>query len=133
MPVIFVLDDDASTRDDLAETLRRLFPRARVVPAGTDPGPELLEREGESVILLAGLPVAERICRHGASPAMRVVALTPEMGPDTLMRAEALGVFALLRAPTTAERLQMALGPMLDGSASRSGASAEGSCSTDRE
>ena len=112
MPIIVVLEDDPPARDALAETLRRLFPRARVVAVPTDAGPEAIEREGASVVL-AALPAAERLCRRGVSPAVRVVALTRAMGPDTLMRAEALGVFAALRAPASAERLQTVLGPML--------------------
>lgn len=112
MPAILVLDDETATRDGLVEMLRRLFPLARVVAAEVDAGLEAIEREGASVVL-AGLSVAERICRRGRSRAVRVVALTHEMGPDTLMKAEAFGVFASLRAPVNAGRLQTVLGPML--------------------
>ena len=45
----------------------------------------------------------------------RTVALTHAMGPDILMRAEALGVRASLRAPASAAHLRSVLGPMLDG------------------
>jgi len=44
---------------------------------------------------------------------VHVVALTREMSPDTLMRAEALGVAGALRAPAGAEQLAAVLGPML--------------------
>ena len=43
----------------------------------------------------------------------RVIALTREMGPDTLLRAEALGVAASMRAPATTRGLQAVLEPML--------------------
>jgi len=46
-------------------------------------------------------------------PVLRVVALTPEMGPATLMRAEAAGVRAMLRAPATAEGLRAVLEPIV--------------------
>ncbi|HYS18874.1 MAG TPA: hypothetical protein VET45_18275 [Candidatus Binatia bacterium] len=124
MPVILVLEDDGATRDALAETLRRLFPGTRVLATRADAEPEVVEREGASVVL-AGLSTAERLCRRGACPGARVVALTREMGPDTLMRAEALGVSAALRAPTSAARLEAVLGPML-------GAAAEAGTSVDR-
>ena len=42
-----------------------------------------------------------------------VIALTREMGPDTLLRAEALGVAASMRAPATPQRLQVVLEPLL--------------------
>jgi len=85
---------------------------------------EVVEREGASVVL-AGLSTAERLCRRGACPGARVVTLTREMGPDTLMRAEALGVSAALRAPTSAARLEAVLGPML-GAAAEAGTSVDG-------
>ena len=46
---------------------------------------------------------------------MPVVALTREMSPDTLMRAEALGAAGALRTPSGADQLAAVLGPMLDG------------------
>lgn len=118
MPVILVLDDEGAARDALAETLKHLFPRARVVTARGDTGPAIVAREGATVVL-ASLPVAERLCREGAPPGVPVVALTHEMSPDTLMTAEALGIAGALRAPTAVERLAAALGPMLDGSRPR--------------
>ena len=114
MPVILVLADDTATRDALTDTLRRLFPRARVIATRTDAEPATVEREAATVILTT-LPIVERLCRETACLAARTVALTHAMGPDTLMRAEALGVRASLRAPASAEHLRTVLGPMLDG------------------
>ena len=112
MSVILVLDDEGATRDALAETLKHLFPRTRMVTARGDTGPAIVAREGATVVL-ASLPVAERLCREGAPPGVPVVALTREMSPDTLLRAEALGIAGALRAPAAGERLAAALGPML--------------------
>ena len=114
MPVLLVLEDDTATRDALTETLRRLFPRSRVIASRTDAEPAAVEREGATVVL-ATLPIAERLCRETACLAARTVALTHAMSPDTLMRAEALGVCASLRTPASAEHLRTVLGPMLDG------------------
>jgi DNA-binding NarL/FixJ family response regulator len=118
MPVILVMDDDGAARDALAETLSKLFPRARVVTAPGDASPALVAREGASVVL-ASMPAAERLCRAGAPPGMPVVALTREMSPDTLMRAEARGIAGAVRAPAAAEWLAAALGPLLDGALMR--------------
>jgi CheY-like chemotaxis protein len=113
VPVILVSDDDAASRDALVETLRRLFPRARVLAVRGDLEPEVVGRERADLVL-ASLAVAERLCRAGAPSGVSVVALTREMSPDTLLRAEALGMAGALRAPVGAEQLAMALGPMLD-------------------
>jgi len=113
--MILILEDDASTRDALAETLRRLFPQARVIAARVDAGPAVGQRDGASIVL-ADVAAVERV-RRWSPPSARVVALTREMGPDTLMKAEALGVDASLRAPVSPGQLQAVLGPMLDGAA----------------
>ena len=63
--------------------------------------------------LLASFPAAERLCRNGALRDARVVALTREMSPDTLLRAEALGIAATLRVPAGTDQLSVVLGPML--------------------
>ncbi len=84
-----------------------------MVTAPGGAGLEVVAREGASVVL-ASLSAAERVCRAGAPPGVPVVALTREMSPDTLLRAEALGMAGALRAPMGAEQLAMALGPMLD-------------------
>lgn len=113
MPVILVSDDDAASRDALAGTLRRLFARARVVAVHGALEPEVVLRERADLVL-ASLAAAERLCRAGAPSGVSVVALTREMSPDTLLRAEALGMAGALRAPVGAEQLAAALGPMLD-------------------
>jgi DNA-binding NarL/FixJ family response regulator len=114
MPVILVLDDDGAARDALVATLRNLFTRARIVAARGEAGREAAAREDPSVVL-ASLDAAERLCRAGAPSGVSVVALTREMSPDTLLRAEALGIAGALRAPAAAQRLAAALGPMLGG------------------
>jgi CheY-like chemotaxis protein len=113
MPVILVSDGDAATRDALVETLRRLFPRARVVTVRGDLEPAVVGRASADLVL-ASLAAAERLCRAGAPSGVPVVALTREMSPDTLLGAEALGMAGVLRAPVGAEQLAAALGPMLD-------------------
>lgn len=112
MPVILVLDDDVAARDALVETLNALFSAARVVAAGADAAPAVVAREGATVVL-ASFAAAERLCRDGALPGVPVVALTREMSPDTLLRAEALGIAGAVRAPAGGERLAAVLGPML--------------------
>jgi len=114
MPVILVLFDDGAARDALVATLSDLFPRARVVAACGETAREAVARENPSVVL-ASLDAAERLRRAGAPPGVPVVALTREMSPDTLLRAEALGIAGALRVPAGAERLAAALGPLLGG------------------
>lgn len=111
MPTITVLDDDASTRDALVGMLRDLFPRTRVIGARVDEPLGALERDGVTLVLTE-LAAVERIHRRLPAGA-RVIALTREMGPDTLLRAEALGVAASVRAPATTRGLQAVLEPML--------------------
>jgi CheY-like chemotaxis protein len=113
MPVILVLDDDAATRNALVETLRQLFVWVRVATGPGDASPGVVAREGASVVL-ASMPAVERLCRNGAPAGVPVVALTREMSPDTLMRAEALGAAGALRTPAGVEQLAAVLGPMLD-------------------
>jgi CheY-like chemotaxis protein len=114
MSTIVVVEDDARTRKETTETLRRLFPRARVIATAVDARPDVVGRDAAPIVL-ADVAVLERVRRWAPANA-RVVALTREMGPATLLRAEALGVDASLRAPTRTEHLQAVLGPMLDGS-----------------
>jgi DNA-binding NarL/FixJ family response regulator len=89
-----------------------------VVAARGDVELDVIARVGARVVL-ASLAAAERLCRAGAPPGVPVVALTPEMSPDTLLRAEALGIAGALRAPAGAAALAAALGPMLGGSTAR--------------
>jgi len=130
MPVILVLDDDAPARAALAEQLGRLFPHVQVLTgtpaelarvevraasrrgAGAPPA-EARRHSEDGSIVLTGLADAERIASRSRGPVLRVVALTPEMGPATLMRAEAAGVRATLRAPATAEGLRAVLEPIV--------------------
>ena len=111
MPTITVLDDDASTRDALVGMLRDLFPRTRVIGARVDEALGAAERDAVTLVLTE-LAAVERIRRRLPAGA-RVIALTREMGPDTLLRAEALGVAASVRAPATTRGLQAVLEPML--------------------
>jgi CheY-like chemotaxis protein len=114
MSTIVVVEDDARTRKETTETLRRLFPRARVIATAVDARPDVVGRDAAPIVL-ADVAVLERVRRWAPANA-RVVALTREMGPATLLRAEAFGVDASLRAPMRTEHLQAVLGPMLDGS-----------------
>ena len=114
MPVILVLEDDAATRNALVETLRSLFAEARVASARIDTAPGVVTVERADVVL-ASLPAVERLCRNGAPEGVSIVALTREMSPDTLMRAEALGVAGALRIPAGAEQLTAMLRPIIDG------------------
>ena len=95
MPVILVLVDDAArddnpARDPLLETLRRLFPWARVVAVRADLALPLIASKGATAVV-ANLSTAERLCREAVPPGVPVVALTRDMSPDTLLRAETLG------------------------------------------
>ena len=74
---------------------------------------EALRHIEDGSIVLTGLADAERIASRSRGPVLRVVALTPEMGPATLMRAETAGVRATLRAPATAEGLRAVLEPIV--------------------
>ena len=111
MPTILVLEDDASTRDALAGMLRDLFPRVHVIGARVDAGPGVAERDAVTLVL-TDLAAVERVRRRLPTGAL-VIALTREMGPDTLLRAEALGVAASMRAPATPQRLRVVLEPLL--------------------
>jgi len=116
MPVILVLVDDPAARDPLVETLRRLFPWARLVAVRADVAVDValsLIGSERATVVVASLSAAERLCRDGAPPGVTVVALTRDMSPDTLLRAEALGIAGALRAPASAEPLAAVIGPFL--------------------
>jgi len=80
--------------------------------AGAPPAEARRHIEDGSIVL-TGLADAERIANRSRGRVLRVVALTPEMGPATLMRAEDAGVRATLRAPATAEGLRAVLEPIV--------------------
>ena len=87
---ILVVDADAARRAALARALAGLRPGARVLAAAS---------WGEA----RGRLARER-------PAPPVVALTDDLRPDTLMRAEAAGVVASLRTPADLRELETVLG-----------------------
>jgi CheY-like chemotaxis protein len=121
MTTILVAADDAQTGEEIAGALRRCLPRARVIATGVDARPDV-DACDAAPIVLADVVVLERV-RRWAPAGARLVALTHEMDPATLLRAEALGVDASLRTPTRAEYLRAVLEPMLaSGEAGRSGA-----------
>ena len=84
------------------------FPRARVHRDGRRRAVRR-RRADATPIVLADVAALERVRTLGAGEGT-VVALTREMGPATLLRAETLGVAASLRPSTTAEHLQAVRG-----------------------
>ena len=110
MSTILVVSDDARTREEMVETLRSPSTGARDRDRRRR-AVDVVEPDSTPIVL-ADVAALERVRRWAPAKA-RVVALTREMGPATLLRAETLGVAASLRAPTTAEHLQAVLGPML--------------------
>ena len=70
VPVILVLDDEGAARDALVETLRDLFTQACVVTERGDAGPEVVAREGASVVL-ASLSAAARLAGTERRPVCR--------------------------------------------------------------
>jgi two-component system, sensor histidine kinase len=123
MSVILVVEDDADTRIALGETLATLFPRARVLMSESgETGLELAQRTVPSAVVLDlhlkkidGFEFARRLRQHPASAGVQIVALTGDMRPDTLLRAEAAGFAAFLRKPSDIDRLETVLRPLLDG------------------
>ncbi len=123
MPVILVVEDDADTRMALGETLTALFPNARVVMSeSAETGLELAQRTVPSVVVLDlhlkkidGFEFTRRLRQHLPSAGLHIVALTGDMRPDTLLRAEAAGFAAFLRKPADLDRLETVLRPLLDG------------------
>lgn len=119
MPTIMVVADDARTREEITEILQRLFPQARVMPMSDDAPTDVVAHDAAAIVLTE-MAALERVRRWAPANA-RLVALTREMGPATLLRAEAFGVDASLRAPARAEHLQAVIEPMLaSGESSRS-------------
>jgi CheY-like chemotaxis protein len=121
-PVLLVIEDDTDTRQALGEYLIALFPDARVLMSESgEAGLELARRTRPRVVLLDlrlrgihGFEFAERLSRSGDAPGVSIVALTGDMSPDTLMKAEAAGFTAFLRKPADMDRLEAVLRPLLD-------------------
>lgn len=121
-PVLLVIEDDTDTRQALAEYLTALFPDARVLMSESgEAGLELALRTRPRVVLLDlrlrgihGFEFAERLTRSGQAPGVSIVALTGDMSPDTLMKAETAGFTAFLRKPADMDRLEAVLRPLLD-------------------
>src|SRR5258705_13826046 len=103
VPTILILEDDASTRDALAAMLGDLFPRAHVIGARVDAGPGVAERD--VTLVLTELDAVERVRARLPAGALGI-ALTPEVGPDTLFRAQAPGLAAAVGAAGTPQRVR---------------------------
>src|SRR5688500_2222934 len=121
-PVLLVIEDDTDTRQALGEYLTVLFPDARVLMSESgEAGLELAQRTRPRAVLLdlrlrgiQGFEFADRLSRSGAAPGVAIVALTGDMSPATLMKAEAAGFTAFLRKPADMDRLEAVLRPLLD-------------------
>jgi CheY-like chemotaxis protein len=123
MRSILVVEDDLDTRQALGEYLARLFPEARVLMTDSgETGLELARRTRPSVVLLdlhlkamGGFEFAERLRALPAGADVPIVALTGDMSPDTLLKAEAAGFVAFLRKPAGMDRLEPVLRLLLEG------------------
>jgi CheY-like chemotaxis protein len=119
--VIMVIEDDTDTRQALGEYLKTVFPEARIVMSESgEAGLELAGRTRPRVIVLdlrlrgiGGFEFAERLRAQDSADGVAIVALTGDMSPDTLMKAEAAGFTAFLRKPADMDRLEMVLRPLL--------------------
>jgi CheY-like chemotaxis protein len=122
MGAILVIEDDNDTRHLLGECLATMFPGSRVTMSESgEAGLALAVRSRPDVVLLdlglrgiQGFEFAERL-RHDATDgaSIAIVALTGDMSPDTLLRAEAAGFAAFLRKPADVDRLETVLRPFL--------------------
>lgn len=123
MAVILVVEDDADTRRAIGEYLTALFPFVRVVMSESgESALDLATRTRPSVVLLdlhlrgiSGFEFARQLRGSAASPTVPIVALTGDMSPDTLLRAEAAGFVAFLRKPADMDRLETVLRPLVEG------------------
>jgi len=118
-----VVEDDSDTRLALGEYLKTVFPEARILMSESgEAGLELARRTRPRVILLdirlrgiGGFEFADRLRDEPGADGVAIVALTGDMSPDTLMKAEAAGFKAFLRKPADMDRLEMVLRPLLQG------------------
>ena len=123
MRSILVVEDDPDTRQALGEYLATLFPEARVLMTDSgETGLELARRTRPSVVLLdlhlkamGGFEFAERLRALPAGADVPIVALTGDMSPATLLKAEATGFVAFLRKPADMDRLETVLRLLFEG------------------
>lgn len=128
MAVILIVEDQPDTRQALGEYLTALFPEARILMSESgETGLALARHTRPSVVILnlqlrgiGGFEFAERLRQMLATTDLSIVALTGDMRPDTLLRAEAAGFVALLRKPVDVGRLDGVLRPLLEGTPHRS-------------
>lgn len=121
MPIILVVEDDTETRQALGEILTALFPASRILMSESgEAGLELIRRTRPSVVLLDlnlrgihGFEFADRVRGLNVGPGLPIVALTGDLSPATLMRAEALGFAGFLHKPADIDRLETVLRPFL--------------------
>jgi DNA-binding response OmpR family regulator len=119
---ILVVEDNTEMRHALGEYLSALFPGARVLMSESgEAGLELALRTAPRVVLLdlrlggmQGFEFADRLHASGAATGVAIVALTGDMSPDTLIRAEAAGFSAFLRKPADMNRLEAVLRLLLE-------------------
>lgn len=126
--VILVVEGGGDARQLTGEALTALFPSARILLADSgETALELAQRTPPTVVLLdlclrgiGSFEFARRLRRLVPAPDVAIVALTGDMLPDTLLRAEAAGFVAFLSKPTDMPRLETVLRPILDRQAARS-------------
>jgi CheY-like chemotaxis protein len=127
MAVILIVEDRAATRHVIGEYLTALFPEARILTAESgETGLELARRTRPSVVILdlhlpgmGGFEFAERLRQMPATASLPIVALTEDMRPDTLLRAEAAGFAAFLHKPANMDRLETVVRLLLEGTPHR--------------
>jgi len=96
MAIILVVEDDTDTRQALGEYLTALFPDARVLMTESgENGLELAVRTRPTVVLLDlrlrgihGFEFATRLRQYPVAAGVPIVALTGDMSPATLLKAE---------------------------------------------